>query len=125
MFGFDSYAENFHALFEEVKKYLELQKQYLALDTAEKLTILLSAVATATVCLVLGGMALFFLLLATAVWIGQLAGSLAIGFLSMGVLILALMAIVYGKRQAWIIQPVARLIVGLFIHDERKEEAHE
>ena len=48
------------SLWTEVKTYLELQKEYLKLDSAEKLSVLLSAVATAAVCLILGLAALFF-----------------------------------------------------------------
>ena len=115
-----NYTENIHSLWVETKNYLELQKEYLKLDTAEKLTVLLSAVATAAVCLVLGAMALFFLLFTLAVWIGVLAGN---EVLSMGLVLLLLMAIVYACRKRWIIQPLSRLIVGLFINEEEEEEA--
>ena len=43
--------------------------------------------------------------------------------LEVEVLLLLLMAIVYAKRKAWVIQPLSRLVVGLFIHDEEEEEA--
>ena len=118
-----NYTENIHSLWVETKNYLELQKEYLKLDTAEKLTVLLSAVATAAVCLVLGVMALFFLLFTLAVWIGVLAGNEVVGYLSMGLVLLLLMAIVYACRKRWIIQPLSRLIVGLFINEEEEEEA--
>ena len=118
-----NYTENIQSLWVETKNYLELQKEYLKLDTAEKLTVLLSAVATAAVCLVLGAMALFFLLFTLAVWIGVLAGNEVVGYLSMGLVLLLLMAIVYACRKRWIIQPLSRLIVGLFINEEEEEEA--
>jgi len=118
-----NYSNSLRLLWAEVKSYLELQKQYLKLDTAEKLTVLLSAVATATVCLVLGAMSLFFLLFALAAWIGQLAGSTVVGFLIMGAVLLLLMLVCYVQRKQWIIQPLARLIVGLFINEEEEEEA--
>lgn len=117
-----NYTDNLQSLWTEVKNYLELQKQYLMMDTAEKMTVLLSAVSTAVVCLALGAMALFFLLFALASWFGQIIGSLFIGFLVMGILLLLMMIIAYVKRKQWILQPLARLVVGLFIHDEEEEE---
>ena len=120
-----NYTNNIQSLWIEIKNYLELQKQYLKLDTAEKLTVLLSAVSTAAVCLTLGAMALFFLLFALASWFGQMLGNLFVGFLIMGILLLLMMAIAYAKRKEWIIQPLSRLIVGLFINEEEEEEEAE
>ena len=76
-----NYTENIQSLWTEVKNNLELQKQYLLMDTAEKLTVLLSAVATAVLCLAFGAMALLFLLLALGFWLGHIAGNSFIGFL--------------------------------------------
>lgn len=122
-----NYAESIQKLWDESKVYLELQKRYLKLDTAEKLTVLLSVTATAVLCLTLGAMALFFLLLALANWFGHLIGNQTLGYLCMGVLLLLTMGICYAGRKRWIVQPLARLIAGLFVgeeHDaqERKED---
>jgi energy-coupling factor transporter transmembrane protein EcfT len=120
-----NYTDNFQALWTEVKNYLELQKRYIKLDTAEKLTVFFSAVATATVCLTLVAMALFFLLFALATLIGQAMEELWLGYLIMGAFLLLLMMVVYLKRKQWIIQPLSRLIVGLFINEEEEEEEEE
>ena len=117
-----NYTDNLQSLWTEVKNYLELQKQYLTMDTAEKMTVLLSAVSTAVVCLALGAMALFFLLFALASWFGQMIGNMFVGFLIMGILLLLMMVIAFAKRKQWILQPIARLVVGLFIHEDDEEE---
>lgn len=117
-----NYTDNLQSLWKETKNYLELQKEYLTLDAAEKLIVLLSAVAVGAVCLALGTMALFFLLFALAAWVGQLSGSVAMGFLFMGAGLLLLMAVVFFKRKQWVVQPLARLVVGLFIHEEEEEK---
>ena len=122
MFGIEDYTESLRKFWQETKGYLELQKEYMTLDAAEKLIVLLSAAALGAICLVIGAMALFFLLFALAAWVGQLSGSVALGFLIMGVVLLLLMAVVYFKRKAWIIQPLARLVVGLFVRDDEEEE---
>ena len=59
-----NYSSDLQSLWAEVKNYLELQKQYLMMDTAEKLTVLLSAVAIAAVFLILGVVMLFFFVIA-------------------------------------------------------------
>ena len=48
------YTSQFRTLFNEVQRYVRLQKRYLALDTAEKLVVILSTMAIAVVCFVLG-----------------------------------------------------------------------
>lgn len=116
------YSDNLQSLWAEIKNYLSLQKEYLLMDTAEKLTVLLSAVVIAVVCLTLGAMALFFLLFALAVWIGQIAGNEVLGFLIMGGLLLLLMVIAYAGRKKWIIQPLSRLVVDLFVEEKEEEE---
>lgn len=125
MLGLDNYAEDFRTLLGEIKKYLELEKQYMMLTAAEKTIILLSALITAEICLLFGSMILLFLLIALAFWIGEVTGSMAIGFLSTSGILLLLLAIVYGKRRTWIIQPVARLVVKTFAVEERKEAEDE
>ena len=42
MFANDKSIDNLEALFKEIKKYIELQGQYIKLDLVEKLTILIS-----------------------------------------------------------------------------------
>ena len=116
------YSSSLQSLWTEVKNYLELQKQYIVMDTAEKMTVLLSAVSTAALCLALGAMALFFLLFALASWFGQMIGSLFVGYLVMGIVLLLMMVVAFVKRKQWILQPIARLVVGLFIHEDEEEE---
>lgn len=116
------YTENFQEILQEAKKYVLLQKKYLALDAADKLTVLLSAATTLAICLMLGGMILFFLTFALAYWIGQVTGSLPLGFMSIGIALLLSAIIVYRNRSKWIIQPIAKLMINLFITKEDNDE---
>ena len=52
--------DNLEALFKEIKKYIELQGQYIKLDLVEKLTILISTLILICVLIVLGMTALFY-----------------------------------------------------------------
>ena len=117
-----NYSSDLQSLWAEVKNYLELQKQYLMMDTAEKLTVLLSAVAIAAVFLILGVVMLFFFVIAFALWLANYVGGVW-SFAIMGCSILLFMVVIFIYRKRWIVQPLARLVVGLFIHDDEKEEA--
>ena len=116
----EKYTDNFRKLLQETKQYLNLQKEYALMDTADKLTVILSTVAIAAVCFVLGAMILFFLTFALAYWIGNLTGNLSLGFISIAVFLLLVLLIAYSKRIVWIIQPLARMMIRLFVNKEEK-----
>ncbi len=54
-------AENFHQLYEDVKKYVALQTEYVKVEFVEKLTILLSTLLIISLIIVLVIIALFYL----------------------------------------------------------------
>ena len=105
-----------------MKRYLQLQKRYLALNAVEKVTRLFSAVAVAVVCLMLGAMVLFFALYALAWWAGALLGSVATGFIIVAVLLMVMAIVFYCHRQQWVVQPLARLMAGLVLDNDYEEE---
>ena len=117
-----SYTSLFGHLIQEVKQYLSLQKEYVLMDTADKLIVILSSVAIAVVCFVLSAMALFFLTFALAHWIGAVTDNVPLGFLCIALFHLAILVLFFRNRNKWIIQPLARAIVRLFVS---KEEARE
>ena len=75
MFADDKSIENFQQLFFEFKKYLELQKEYTKLELTEKLTILFSTLIMVLVLIILGMVALFYLLFALAYVLEPLVGA--------------------------------------------------
>jgi uncharacterized protein YqhQ len=117
-----NYTENFSELLQEVKRYVSLQKSFIMLDTADKLTVILSTVAIAVVCFVIGAMVLFFLTFALAYWIGQIANNMAFGFLCIAAIQLILLLIAWRKRNDWIIQPLARMMARIFYNQEQEQE---
>ena len=116
-----NYSNRLQSLWTEAKNYLELQKEYLKLDTAEKLSVLLSAVATAALCLIIALAALFFLVIAFALWLAKIVGG-AWSFTIMGGAMLLVIVIVLLARKRWIVQPVTRFVAGLFVDDEEEED---
>ncbi len=113
------YTENIRSLFSEVKTYLELQKKYIAMDTADKLITILSTVFIAAICLVFGAIILFFSMFALAYWLGQLVDSIAIGFLIIAVVNLLLIITFYRNRRQWVILPLAKFIISLFMDNTK------
>lgn len=114
MFSSRKNIEGFQNLFLEFKHYIELQKEFIKLDTAEKVTVLLSAIITVTVMLILGALVLFFLTFAAAYYIGNAAGNLPLGFCVIAVFNLLLLLIFYACRSWLVLQPMARFLVRLF-----------
>ena len=114
----EKYTDNFRKLLQETKHYLNLQKEYALMDTADKLTVILSTVAISAICFVLRAMILFFLTFALAYWIGNLTGNLSLGFISISALLAIILLIAFKKRNAWVVQPLARMMVRLFVTKE-------
>ncbi len=121
MFSSSKNIENMQRLFLEFKKYIELQKEYIKLDTAEKLTVIISATISISIMLILGAMVLFFLSFAIAWYLSDILNSMPLGFGIIAVFCLLLCIIFYYKRETWVFQPTARLMVKLFI----KKDEHD
>lgn len=122
MLGTGKYTEDIKDIILELKHYLNLQKKYLAIDTAEKTTALLSAVSIAAISILLGTIILLFGTFALAYWIGDMLNSLPLGFLSMAVIVALLLLLFYHKRNAWVVQPLARMAAKLFVDNDDEEE---
>ncbi len=116
-----SYSSSIQTLWTEAKNYLELQKEYLKLDSAEKLSVLLSAVATAAVCLILALAALFFFVIAFALWLAKMVGP-TWSFTIVGGAMVLFIIIVLLARKRWIVQPITRFVAGLFVGENEEEE---
>ena len=116
-----SYSSSIQSLWTEAKNYLELQKEYLKLDSAEKLSVLLSAVVTAAVCLTLGLVALFFFVIAFALWLAKLVGA-AWSFTIVGGVMVLFIIIILLARKRWIVQPIAKFVAGLLVSENEEEE---
>ena len=113
----DETAESLKPLKDRIAKCIDLYA-----EAVEKVTRLLSAVAVAVVCLMLGAMVLFFALYALAWWAGALLGSVATGFIIVAVLLMVMAIVFYCHRQQWVVQPLARLMAGLFLDNDYEEE---
>lgn len=118
MFPNDKTIDNLQSLFTEVKNYMELQKDYIKLDIAHKLIVLLSTLILILVLVVLSMIALFYLSFTLAYLlephVGGLINSYAI--ITGGILLLGLF--IYWFRQRLIIQPLTNFLANLLLNDK-------
>lgn len=118
MFSNSKNIESIGKLLLEFKKYLELQKEFVKLDATEKMTVILSAILIVTVLLLLGSIVLLFLTFALAYYLGDVLGSLSLGFGLISAFILLLTVIFYLNRNSMVIQPMARFMTKLILTKE-------
>ena len=107
-------TQQMRLLYEEAKQYFALQKRCLVLQGVEVLTTLLASMALWAIIILLGALFLLFFSFALAYGIGHLTGSVVLGFASIAALQLLLIAIIFMKRRAWIVEPIARFMAQLF-----------
>ncbi len=120
MFADDQSIQNFQQLFFEFKKYVELQKEYAKIELVEKLTILLSTLILVFVLIILGMVALFYLLFTLAYLLESVVGGLTASFAIIGGISLLLIAVTIIFRKKLIINPMVNFLAGLFLNDSTK-----
>ena len=101
----------------ERKHYYECQKQHMMYLVAEQSTHVISSLAIAVVMAVLLLAIFAFLGMAAAHWLSTLFGSLAMGFLFYALFLACVLGIFYMNRRRWIILPIARMMIHVFIKD--------
>jgi len=100
-------------LFEQARRYLTLQKDYLSLHGVEVLTRLFSTIALAAILILVGFLVILFGSFALAYWIGSLLNNQILGFAIIAGVLLLCALLVWANRQAWIIIPTTRFMVNL------------
>lgn len=113
--------DEFKKLFLLLKEYLEAQKDNMALAAAESMTVMLSAVALGFILILLASV-LLLLSFALAHVVAEYSNSAALGFASQAVLVAIISMVVWLRRNAWITQPIARLMVHIFIERRKADK---
>ena len=113
LFFSEQNTNQMHQLLEDGKDYLELQKRYIGLQSAETLTKLLSAIAVWAIVILVGALVLLFACVALAFWLGSITGSIAIGFSVIAAVLLLLIIVIYANRKRWITEPASAFLVSL------------
>ena len=113
-------TDNFQQLYSEVKKYIELQTEYVKVEFVEKLTILLSTLLIIAVVLILAITCLFYMFFAIAYALEPILGSLAMSFGIISGLYLVLIFLFYLFRKQLVINPLVKLLSNLFLAKNNK-----
>lgn len=121
MFANDKSIETLGQLFEECKKYILLQKEYMRLELVEKLTILSSTCIMVVIAIILGMMALFYLSFSVAYILAPHVGGLTVSFAIITAFLLLLLAVVYVFRKQLIVRPLVRFMANLFMSSEETD----
>jgi len=111
---------NFQQLYDDVKKYVELQTEYIKVEFVEKLTILLSALLIIALILVLAIAALFYLFFSLAYALEPVLGSLALSFGIISGIYAALIVIFVLLRRQIVINPLVKFLTNLFLKTPNK-----
>ncbi len=121
MFANEKSIESLEQLYFELKKYINLQKEYIQLEMVEKLTLLLSGLILTLVLITLGMIALFYLSFTLAYILASLVGGLTISYAIITLFILLLLACVYLFRKQLIVKPLVRFLTKLFMNHHSKK----
>ena len=121
MFANDKSIETLGQLFEECKKYILLQKEYMRLELVEKLTVLSSTCIMVVIAIILGMMALFYLSFSVAYILAPHVGGLTVSFAIITAFLLLLLAVVYVFRKQLIVRPLVRFMANLFMSLEETD----
>lgn len=122
MFGFSETKQQMQDLLLEGRSYANLQKKALLAGTRDKLSVILSRLAIAVVCLVLGGMALLFFSFFLAYILGQVLDNTALGFACVTAFVLLLLLIFWHWRTKWVVIPITNMLFNLFVVDDETLE---
>lgn len=122
MFSNDKNIENLQQLFQELKKYVDVQKDYVKLELVEKLTILISTLLLVLILIILGIIALFYLSFTFAYVLEPAVGSLTVSYAIITTCIILLIILITCFRKKLIIQPLVNFLANLFLNDEDEKK---
>jgi len=107
-----------HRLISGVKRYLHLQRDFVMLTLAEKLTVLLTVLLAGGIVLLLAAMVLLFASLAVGAQLGQWLDSASLGYCIVAAFYLVVGIVVWLNRRRWIANPIANFLATLLMEDE-------
>lgn len=114
--------EEFKELFLLIKEYIQKQRENLSLGAAESMTRLFFAATMGLILIGLGGIILLLASFAFAFWINELTESAVIGFGIIAITLLLFTLIFWIMRKKWVLQPIARLMVCIFLDADKPGE---
>ena len=124
MFSINKNVESIQKLLLEFKNYYLLQKKFIRLDTAEKLTVILSAVGISLIMLILVAFVFFFGTFAFAIYLGDELNSIPMGFAIVSGINILVLIIFYLNRKRFVVEPLTRFMGRVFLNNKPNAENH-
>ena len=106
-----------HRLIGGVKRYLHLQRDFVMLTLAEKLTVLLPVLLAGGIVLLLASLVLIFGSLAVSAQLAEWTDSVAVGHCIVAAFYLLLGIVVWLNRKRRISNPIAGFLATLLLED--------
>ena len=118
--------EDIHKIILLVKEYIQKQKEEFSLTAVEGLIKILSAAIIGIVVLSITCIIILLCSIAFSMWISQtyFSNSYHIGFAITSAILLVLILILWFKRNSWVVQPVARIIVKQLLDDTTSDNTN-
>lgn len=121
MFANDKSIDTLTSLYKGIKRYVELQGQYIKLDLVEKLTILLSTLILILLMIILCMTAFFYFSFMLVYVLADYIGSIIASYAIIGALVLLIAGIIYYYRKPLIFQPMVNFLAKLFLDEQHKK----
>lgn len=120
--GLGNVSENFTALTEDVKDYINLRIDLAKMIITEKIARLASFFLIAIIFFILAMFLLLFLSMAFVFWFGQSLGPAWVGALIVAAFYVLMAVIIYVKREALFINPLVRSLTKILMEDNDEKE---
>lgn len=121
MFSTNRNVRTLTELVAEIKRYLELQKRYVGLEVVSKLVVLLSALILGMVLFLIGAVAFILIAFCLASLVGDLTGSLTLGYAVVAGVFVLLALVVFANRRRWITAPIVNFLGRLLINGDDEQ----
>ena len=118
MLSSDQNIQTIRELVLNLKEYAELKAESVQIGIIRKLSILITALIVGGLAFVLVAIIIFFLFITLALALAPHVGGTAISCLIVATFYLLLGCLIYAKRTAWILNPIANFIGELFLKSE-------
>lgn len=118
MFSTNRNVRTLTELVAEIKRYLELQKRYVGLEVVSKLVVLLSALILGMILFLIGAVAFILIAFCLASLVGDLTGSLTLGYAAVAGVFVLLALVVFANRRRWITAPIVNFLGRLLINGD-------
>ena len=118
MLSSDQNIQTSRELVLNLKEYAELKAESVQIGIIRKLSILITALIVGGLAFVLAAIIIFFLSGTLALALAPHVGGTAISCLIVATFYLLLGCLIYAKRTAWILNPIANFIGELFLKSD-------